>query len=254
MPRTSIKKQFQHGFTVVEILVVLTVLGILIPLVIGTLSDFYNSNSDTLVKTVQNGDVQTALKTIEKDVNTAERFLVSNTIIDPGSSTSWLYSGTGITDRRLILSTYATTALASNDASASRQLLFSTGTCLEPLKNNLVYFVNGGNLYRRTIKNTAPSCTGSIAQKQTCAAGNTAASCQGVDALLASNVTGFSIDYFETPSTTTAYSEQYTAGGNVQSIIESTATKTIAISLDITRKSNGVNSIAKSTLRMARQN
>ncbi len=247
----SIKSRVAAGFTIVEIMVVLSILGVLIAIVFGTLADFYESNNKTIVSTVQNGDAQTALRLIEKDVSTAAGFLTANAVADPTRPAGWSHRGVDTANpnnRILILSSYATT-----NNSNTRALLFATGSCSQPLTNNLVYFVDAGVLYRRTIKNTATPCGGlTSGQKQSCAATVTNVSCQAVDAKLMVNVTEFSIDYYVTPTDSTPYSDAY--GTNPTSTIESSTTKTVNISITSSQRTGGSPTTATNSFRVTRQN
>ncbi|MBI3889658.1 hypothetical protein HY312_03765, partial [Candidatus Saccharibacteria bacterium] len=235
--------------------VVITVLGILSVLLFGALSDVYETNLRSVGKTVQTGDTHGSLYVIERDVVAAERFLTANTISDP-SAVTWSYEGNepaNPENQVLIVSTYATTESLAADPSANRSLVYAGPSCNQTLKNNLVYFVSGGNLYRRTIANTTPPCAGAvIAQKQSCVSGNNAAYCQSSDAVLLSGVSSFKIDYYTDSVSSSPLSSQYTPSG--QAIVESAAMKTIKITVTTKQRVGATESSIASNLRIVRQN
>ena len=68
------------GLTIPEIVVVITVLGILMGILFTSLYDLYASNSNALKTVVTTGDMRTALRTIESELNTATSFHDTNTI------------------------------------------------------------------------------------------------------------------------------------------------------------------------------
>ncbi len=243
------------GFTIVELLVVITVLGVLSTLLFGALSDVYESNIKSVGKTIQTGDTHGSLYVIERDVVSAERFLTTNSIPDP-SATIWRYGGNEPADPEnqvLIIATFATTQSLVGDADANRSLVYSGPSCDQALKNNLIYFVKDGNLYRRTIVNTITPCAGAgIAQKQSCTGGNGAAYCEGSDALLLSGVSSFKIDYYMDSVSSAPISTQYTPPG--QAVVESAAMKTIKITVTTKQKVGATESLIASNLRIVRQN
>lgn len=193
-------RHLADGFTIVELLVAITVSGLLMAVLFGPLNDLYIDNSRGLKSVIKVSDTRGALRSIEHNISLSYSFYHANQITDP-SGTVWSWIGSGASSRVLITGNYATSIEENADTSNARTLLYASGSCSNnPVLNNYIYFVNNGTLYRRTIKNTAALCSGSIAQKQTCAANvATAAHCQGVDATILTGVTNFSVDYYANP-------------------------------------------------------
>ncbi len=259
MRRTSTKRfrsDSSKGFTIVELLIVMVVGSILMVLLFGPLDDLYQSNVRGTKEVIQYTDVHNALRSIEHDISLSTAFNKANTITDP-TGKLWSWTGDGSGKRTLITTNYATTIDEGNDTAGARTLVFSGTGCKTPLTNNYVYFVSNGTLYRRLLRNTTTPCSGySIGQKQTCAVGDTDSACKGVDAVIATSVTKFTVDYYGTSSSTTPLDSdggspphtKYTnsaAPGNARSIV-----------ITLTAKNgNGSNAVTSSgSLRITRVN
>jgi len=185
------------GFTLVELLIVISVTGILTSLLFGPLSDLYTSNANSIKSTAQTGDMRSALRAIEGNVTLAKAFLTTDEVDDPrgpnnNTTDKWNWQGLGANNpnaRVLIISSFATTS--------ARELIYLGAGCDEAMVNNMVYFVRDNTLYRRTIVNrTTPTCGGAVAQRQSCAPTVTHSSCQAIDAKLLGDVARFSINYY----------------------------------------------------------
>ncbi|MDB5183709.1 MAG: hypothetical protein JWO07_390 [Candidatus Saccharibacteria bacterium] len=217
------------GFTIVELVIVITVSGLLLGMLVGPLTDLYYANTTSLNTILVTADAKTALRTVANDVTIADNFYSQNTVSDPASAkgdastTQWTtaagydysgYNGAGqVNNRVLILGEYATTKTEAQDtyvniagggSPPTRQVYLKTG-CTTPIENNIIYYVKNSTLYRRTIpdnttaKCTAMSSTYSIAQKQSCPTGLNNALCKSNDAIIATSVDQFSIDYYLHP-------------------------------------------------------
>lgn len=191
-------RTFSRGFTIVEVIVVVTVLGLLTGLLFGPLDDLYISNTTSSAQTTQDSDTRGALRQIASDLTNATNFVSS--IPTPASPTGsndgsnpWIGS-----DTVLMASTYATDKLLSDP---TRRPISVGSSCdiaqQQFVKNTYVYFIKSGTstLYRRTMVNTPNNgtpCT-AIAQNQSCTSG-----CAGTDAKLLGNVVSFKINYYAT--------------------------------------------------------
>lgn len=200
MHRTS-----SRGFTVVELIIVIFVLGILTGLLYGPFTNLYTANTTGVRKTAQFTNVHSALRIIESKISESITFADTNDITDPNQpDTPWSWAGTSDTSRVLITSNYATTIEESSDPSNLRTLVFRGPSCDIPVTNDYIYFVANNTLYRRTLVNTTSPCGGyTNAQKQTCSSSATDNYCQGVDAKIISNVTEFRVDYYSDANNTT---------------------------------------------------
>lgn len=253
-------QSLQRGFTIVELLVVITVMSILTAILFGSLDDLLTSNYRTVGTTTQVGDTRTALRQVQTDLMESDGFLKTPSVADatgPPTGT-WLFSGLDSTHRYLIASTYATTHSSDDPNRSLVYVANALGVCDSvvtqntPLKNNLIYYVKDGVLYRRTIvasASMAPRCGGTAPyQKQTCAPGGpTNARCQGTDAVVLRNVTKFEIDYYATPEANTPINV-YTDPN-----LFSTSISTISIKITTNQKINGKDNAYTATLRMSHQ-
>lgn len=236
-----------RGFTVVELIVTITVSGLLMTTLFGPLSALYDDNTKGLKSVIKVADTKGALRSIETSIALSYSFYDTNQIPDP-FGTIWSWAGTGPNNRVLITSSYATDINRAVDTADAR-VLVKDSSCTVPLLNNDIYFVSGGTLYRRTLKNPDATC-GSIpiAQPQTCAAGFLDPACTGTDAVLLSNVTHFSIDYYGEADEATAMANQYTTP-TVPS-----AAKAIVITLTASSGPGANDTTTTSKVRIARIN
>lgn len=190
------KYSASHGFTIVELIVVVTVLGLLGGLLFGPLDDLYVSNVSSSAQTTQDSDTRGALRQIANDLAYTTNFLSS--IPTPASPTgsdnalgAW-NSGASV----LMASMYATDKPASDSTRKPVSISPACDPTLQQyIKNTYIYFVKSNTLYRRVMVNTptmGTPCTG-IAQNQSCASG-----CPSTDAILLRNVTSFTITYYVT--------------------------------------------------------
>lgn len=252
-PRSALHK----GFTIVELVLVMAVGSILMIMLFGPLDDLYQSNLKGAKTIIQYTDARNALRTIEEVASISTAFNNTNTVADPvGTSFSW--TGGGANKRTLITTNYATTIEAAIDTNGDRTLVYSgSPTCKTPLTNNYVFFISGTTLYRRLLRNTTTPCAGyTIGQKQTCAAGYTNALCKANDAIIATNVTQFTVDYYGTSGSSTPLNSN---GGNPpHTNYTDSATPGNARSIVVTltvKNGNGANAVTStSTLRITRAN
>lgn len=199
------------GFTIVELIVTITVAAILAGILFGPLDDLYRSNVKSLTKVVQTTDTRSALRNIQENIALSSEFLDQNIVADP-DGTTWAATDGGGNNTVLITSNNATDIDANLDTTNARQLVTDLG-CNTPVKNNYVYFVSNNTLYRRLIKNISTATCNSMAigQKQTCAANYSSQpykdSCQGVDATILTGVSSFTVDYYALPADTTTITD-----------------------------------------------
>jgi hypothetical protein len=180
------------------------------------LVNLYITNYAALTRAQTTGDTQIALRTIDSDVTVAKTFLVTidPTLSDPygpdNNGTAWnTYTISANTQPVLILRKYATTA-NSHDPSKALVYINQNGCTAPgsdsnaPLMINVIYFVRGGNLYRRTLTDTSHSTCGTPFQLQSCpvdvAPRN--AICKASDILVLSGVSGFQVGFKMLPGTT----------------------------------------------------
>lgn len=236
------------GFTVVELIVTITVSGLLMTMLFGPLNDLYTDNTKGLKSVIKVADTKGALRFIEPTVALSYSFHHTNPIPDP-FGTIWSWAGTDATKRVLITSNYATDIDINVDTANARTLV-KDATCSNPLLNTYIYFVSSdGTLYRRIIKNTAATCNSvPIAQPQTCQIGFINPVCNTRDAVLLTGVTNFTVDYYSEPSDATAMANQYTTN-TVPS-----AAKAVVITLTARSGTGANDTTTTSKIRVARLN
>jgi prepilin-type N-terminal cleavage/methylation domain-containing protein len=262
------------GFTIPELIIAITVSTVLLSMLFGPLNDLYRSSSTGLRSIVQITNTRAALRRIEHNITLAAKFLPSNynnisssdNITDSANSTTWNWQGsnnsdavpaTGLGGRVLVTENYGT------DSSGNAVLSSPSCDVTTPQIIHYVYFVKNSNLYRRTlVASSYPSgCNGaSVTNKRTCPpAASRPSGCQANDALIASGVTKFSIDYYASANTSTPLDNScgdqthtcYTTGSN--SAIPTSA-HSVVITITITT-GTGVNAVdATSQIRLTRIN
>lgn len=248
MPDTlnNIRKRAMAGITIVELIVVITVAGLLTGIVFGPLNDLYSSNVTTASRSAQDTYTRGVLRSIENELADAGGWTTSlspplglgplNNLL---SLESWSYCGvSGIlscssstTNRVLITYTNATDKVSTDptrlpifDGTAG---VCNTASTIVPIKAYRVYFVgpdatdaSKNDLYRRTIVNPLGDvlCNGAIPiQKTTCAVAllsnllcKDSSGASHADAVLLRDIKSFNVDYYPTPNSA-AIANPYTA-------------------------------------------
>lgn len=218
---TKYSHQQRKGFTIVELIIVITVLGLIFPLSIMIINSYKDSvfSDDKIKSSVL---TQRALYYMDDSVRVASAFLA--TVPSPytdaygphnaGSSggEAWSYKGDSASSRVLITQSYATTVNASN---TGRQPVYentASFNCTTQIRYQpqlpfiTIYFVKDSVLYKRTLTDTTTSlCPGNAQQqKQSCppyiAKASLDASCQARDEVLDTNVASFSLAYYQISS------------------------------------------------------
>ena len=131
------------GFTITELTVVIVILGILmIPLSAITL-DYFGSIMARSTEAQLATESQTLLRTVVEELRTASSIKVDNAISDPNEPPS----GWSTSNDNLIL------IISTPVLNSSRAFIYDPLTGM-PYQNELIYFVEGQKLYRRTLANT----------------------------------------------------------------------------------------------------
>lgn len=213
------------GFTIVELVVVITVMTLLTGLLFGPLTDLYTSNTSSSAQVTQDSDTRSALRQIASDLSYSNGFI--GTIIAPTTPTGsndginpWLYtvpsaaSSTNVdANTQVLMAKVFATDLPYSD---QERKPIGSGSCDLTLgsfvQNTYIYFVKSGTLYRRMMVNSpatgTPCASTPISQQQSCRTISTP-TCPAADAVLLKNVTSFLIDY-DNPAVTFAKSAKIT--------------------------------------------
>ena len=246
----------QNGFTVVEVIVVVTVLSLLTGIVLQTLGGFFNDNISSLGKAAQDTQTRGVLRQIVRELSNTNGFMTDITSLSQplgrNDQTTWSYLGnissqpfydSAQKTNRVLIATSTATDKANSDPTRLPIFINAGLGCdpsLSPIAlNALVFFVAKNpttgkyDLYRRTITNvTGGTLCSNISQQQTCspaAVSSYATICKGVDANLLRNIDSFTVDYFTSPNDALPISNQYGGTPAVKSNIQ--AAKAIKITV-----------------------
>ena len=202
------------GFTLVEVIVVVTVTGILTGLLFGPLSDLYFANAQGLTSIVQATDVKTSLRSMEKTIAFGNAFAAITDATDADNNI-WKWNNTsGLLGSPLIIKSNATEVNAQGNRVIATVYMVNCNNVPTRMTYNTVFFVkkdasqNVGTLYRRTIiPSPATTCDDpiKIEQKNSCQSpASNPTNCSVSDAVIATNVTGFTVQYFSASDSATA--------------------------------------------------
>lgn len=222
-------------------------------------------------------EAQVAMDAIENNVAIASSFLTATDsgISDPYPPTAnggaWSYRGESTSSRSLILRSFSTTTHPQQRGASSRLPVFigspSGSECQTQNLNyndaeeyNTVIFLKNSTLYRRVLVRTANQyCNPGQYQKLSCPSqvdltaagqGTRNASCQADDEVLATNVTNFSVQYFDNVSDSTA-TNAYAGGASAVTVTDATA---LEISLTVSGRNAGSGLTQTSVQRLSRLN
>lgn len=200
------KSSSSPGLTTVELIIAIGIATLILVSLISLLTHIFSTRTHTIQQIALTKQAQDAVDTIARDLRYTNRLLKTSNVPDPDVSWSpigeWNFNGQSESSRQLLLEVPATT---KSYHSPDNSLVFeqTTPDCasLAPyIMTNVVYFVKDANLYRRTIiPQGVTACPEPIFQKQSCHNPTAAPECKESDILIASDVTNFSVQYYEQP-------------------------------------------------------
>lgn len=172
----------QNGMTIIELLVAITVSVLLSTVIMGFVADQLRSSVIADAKEGLLTDAQNGLDKVNYDIRLSANADQNNRWADPhapiaGNDYSWA-------------SNSSTLILATAAQDASHNILFDDQSKYITNKNNLIYFVSNGTLYRRTLASTNPANSADT----TCPAASASSSCPA-DKVILENVTAFTVSY-----------------------------------------------------------
>lgn len=173
-----------HGFTLVEMLVAIAITGLVM---VGVMTFLVTSTVNNSVRGARADllrEAQLSLDVLGRDVRLSANSDPANRIEDPNSPDAETTNGLGWSSNSSTL--VLATAAEDND----RNIIFQDATHYITEKNNIVYFVDNGILYKRTLAADVPNNR----MRTSCPEALSSAICPS-DTKLIEGVTGFSVNY-----------------------------------------------------------
>lgn len=153
----------ESGFTIVELLLATAIAAILVTALMTISLTYYSSSLNSNITAQLGIDSHYVLRNIVEDIRLADSIGSTNVLTDSNQpSGGWVTSDT---NNILVITTPATTV--------NRDVIYDSSTGY-PYRNELIYFVSGTNLYKRTLKNSA--ATGNTA-KTSCPPASATSNC-----------------------------------------------------------------------------
>lgn len=180
----------QAGFTLPELIVTVSVTTIMIMVITGFTIRALQTATLQSVKAQIIHEVQLTLDNVTTDVRLSasadaiNRIGDNNSPLSPVNNYGWIANN-------------STMVLATAAKHTNGNIIFSDAANYISTKNNIVYFVSNGTLYKRTLAANVPN----NAMKTSCPANRATASCPADKALL-TNVTRFTVRYIDGDSNT----------------------------------------------------
>lgn len=264
-----ITHQHSAGFTIVELAIIVPILIVSVLVLFESMFYLVRVAAINRTQTALIYENQNALNIIEADAVLTTTFLptTDTNVTDVYKPTSnagqWSYLGDtqDSATRVLILRAFNTT---TNPLSADRVPSFLSALGCDTddiysndiLQYNIIYFVKDGNLYRRRALDTSQATCETPYQKQSCPSLETLGlptrdtSCAADDELIATDVTAFSVQYYQTKNSSTPM--------DVYNVLADPDTVSVAaavdVSLTLARDAYHQNTVYTSSIRIARLN
>lgn len=187
---SKVSLRHQSGYTLVELMIATVVSGIIL---IGIMTFLVNSLVNNSVRSARADllrEAQLSLDVMVKDIRLSANVDEVNRWEDPNSPNADSTSGLGWS------SDADTLVLATAAEDAARNILFQDATHYITEKNNIIYYVDNGTLYKRTL---AAPVTGNAAVT-TCPPSLADSDCPA-DRLSVANVSSLTFRYFDSSDT-----------------------------------------------------
>lgn len=230
----------------IEVAIAITILPLIITSFILVLDQTLYEARNTAVQTKLDNESSLAIDWLEQDIRLSSEF--KSTISTPFDddyqpSGGWSYVGDGENQRVLILSIPSTTLRSGTSSRILTHVDGGTYNCDEGdqltynpvLTHRAIYFVSDGNLYKRYLTDTTTATCNDQIQKQSCPAANEESwpsACKARDELIASNVSQFSVDYYD-PYETNPISNAYSDASTLSSA------QAVGVTITVSQESGG---------------
>lgn len=198
------KRQFQKGFTIMEVLVTLPIVSLLSLILATTMFELYGQMLQGAATSRLRMEGEILLLSLEDELLFSTDFATvkSTDLSDTNAPTGgWTYNTTP-TDTLIVYETALTADRRDPDREFVYKKASTCGSSYNIAINNLIYFTAQNpsdeyrSLYRRTIVPQYVTC-GTNFKQQSCPQSNVAAPCGGADAKLSDKVVDFQIEYFD---------------------------------------------------------
>lgn len=169
------------GFTVVELLIALVVIGILLIPVLGIVTGYYFDTLRSMRVAEMQAELRASTQTISEEMKLSAGIIPQNTLSDANApSGGWQTNN-------------ANQILVAQFPALRQDGTIILDTPNKPYYNEVVYYLKDGNAYMRTIRN--PSASGNVTQT-TCPSALATSSCRA-DRVLLQNVLDMSFTLFD---------------------------------------------------------
>lgn len=182
-------KQGQAGFTIVELAIAITVAGILAGAIFIATFDYYADVSRSQASTDMALASQSILNQMTGDIRLADAISSTNAIADPNAPAGgWVTSNPS---NVIIIESPAT--------DSSRNIIYDPDTGF-PYRNEFIYFISGGSMYKRVLANTAAAGNTAVTS---CPSDKSSPSCPP-DVLFTDHASNLSFTFYDSSDNTTA--------------------------------------------------
>lgn len=185
----------QAGFTIVELSIAVAVAGVLAVVIFEATFDYYADVSRAQTSTDMALVSQNILNQMTGDIRLADAISNTNAIADPNAPSPPGYWQTSNPSNVIIIESPA--------LDSSHNIIYDPDTGF-PYRNEYIYFVSGGSMYKRVLANT--SAPGNTAVT-TCPADKSSASCPP-DILFSDRVSNLNFTFYDSSDNTTADATQ----------------------------------------------
>jgi type II secretory pathway pseudopilin PulG len=195
MTYSANKLHSESGLTIVELLIAIVITAALSTVILNFSIDSFRTSAIQTAKQNLLDDARSGLDTVANDIRIS-------TVADTNNRWPDDYAPSAPSDELSWASGAQTLVLASSAIDKNNAPIFDDALNYITAKNNLIFYVKSGTLYRRTL--AAPVANNAIAT--TCPPQSATASCHADKAILR-NVSSFHIRYISSDDTEVSPSE-----------------------------------------------